>query len=108
MKSDNHLNGAAKTGYLKPPAMGEAVLPELPPIEVDITSYADKPSFRETYRRVSGEIAREKARKNVTSSKMGFWESYLWGTGQAFKWMVKGIMFITFAAIGMWLFGRIF
>ena len=39
---------------------------------------------------------------------MGFWESYLWGIGQAFKWLGKGMVFIIFAVTAMWLFGKIF
>jgi len=106
MKADDRLNNVVKIGYLETPVRGERVVPELPPIEVDITDYGKKDSFAQTYKIVSAEVDREKAIRKAQSGKMGFWESYLWGIGAAFSWLGKGMIFIIFAVTAMWLFGK--
>jgi len=49
MKADDRLKDVIKIGYLETPARGERVVPELPPIQVDVTDYGEKQSFAQTY-----------------------------------------------------------
>ena len=59
------------------PSTGQNNSSELPPIEVDVTSYGKKESFIHAYKRVSKEIDEDKRRaKNSISNGQeiaGFW-----------------------------------
>ena len=107
MRANKRLKNVVKIGYLDTPTDGKKVVPELPPIEVDITSYEEKESFIHAYNRVGKEIEEDKriAKNSIASGQevAGFWESWLHGIGLVFKFMGKVGLFLFFAILGMWL-----
>ena len=107
MRANKRLKNVVKIGYLDTPADGEKVIPELPPIEIDITPYEKKESFLHAYNRVGKEIKEEKriAKNSISSGQevAGFWESYLHGIGLVFKFMGKVGLFLVFALFGRWI-----
>ena len=94
------------------PSTGQNNSSELPPIEVDVTSYGKKESFIHAYKRVSKEIEEDKRRaKNSISNGQeiaGFWESYLHGIGLVFKFMGKTILFFIYALTAMYFISKCF
>jgi len=112
MRANKRLKNVVKIGYLDTPTDGKKVIPELPPIEVDATSYGEKESFLHAYKRKGEEMKEDKrlAKNGISSVQevAGFWESYLHGIGIVFKFTGKVGIFLIFAFIGMWLFDKIF
>ena len=93
---------------LQHPGAGKDPSQELPSIDIDITDYGDKPSFIDTYRRVSADIDQAKAWQRASIETASFWESYLYGVGLALRFLGKVVVFIVFALIGLALYNRVF
>ena len=112
MRANKRLKNVVKIGYLDTPTDGKKVVPELPPIEVDATSYEKKETFLHAYNRVSKEIEEDKriAKNSIPSGQQvtGFWESYLHGIGLVFKFMGKAILFLVYALTAMYFMSKCF
>jgi len=108
MKADDRLKNIIKIGYLEHNKEQNKVEAELPPINVDVTSYGrKKPSFIQTYKNVAEEQKREREWEKDNTYTAGFWESYLHGVKLALVFIGKVIIFLVFAWMGLTLYNWI-
>ena len=108
MKADDRLKNIIKIGYLEHNKEQNKVEAELPPINVDVTSYGlEKPSFIQTYKNVAEEHKREREWEKATTFTAGFWESYFHGVKLALGFIGKVFIFLVFAWMGLTIYNWI-